>query len=197
MDYTARRAIAFQISFRQLRPADWGAYERLMVKSFKPLYGWTLGDARFINKSVELKPGRSPTKQFGMVACLHEEIIGGGLVSLNKRREFEVKRVCVDPKFQGFGIAKRLLEQLELHARKAGIKRLVLYASSKEDIAAGYAMESFLEKLKRICIANFSMLQVRNQPDLVEMYMKYEYIISGEDQFHYHNVQRTRMIKVL
>lgn len=79
-----------------------------------------------------------------MLARLHETPVGCGALKFHGKSPAELKRMWVSPSVRGLGIGRRLLEELEQQARKAGasLVRLETNRSLKEAIAlyrrAGY-----------------------------------------------------------
>ena len=64
----------------------------------------------------ELRP---PAGVF-LIAKLQDQLVGCGGVKLHGRAPAELKRMWVSPAARGLGIGRRLLGQLEQHARDAG-----------------------------------------------------------------------------
>lgn len=64
---------------------------------------------------------------FSIVACLHDEIIGGGMFATNEIGEPEIKRLCVRPEYERGGIGTAILQMLEDFARKIGIFQVSVY----------------------------------------------------------------------
>jgi DNA-binding MarR family transcriptional regulator/predicted GNAT family N-acyltransferase len=79
-----------------------------------------------------------------VVARLHNRPIGCGALKFHHRAPAELKRMWVDPQARGLGLGRRLLDELERHARKAGARvvRLETNRTLKEAIqlyrSAGY-----------------------------------------------------------
>jgi DNA-binding MarR family transcriptional regulator/RimJ/RimL family protein N-acetyltransferase len=79
-----------------------------------------------------------------VVARLHDRPIGCGALKFHHRAPAELKRMWVDPQARGLGLGRRLLSELERHARKAGARavRLETNRTLKEAIqlyrSAGY-----------------------------------------------------------
>jgi GNAT superfamily N-acetyltransferase/DNA-binding MarR family transcriptional regulator len=57
-----------------------------------------------------------------LVARLRDEPIGCGALKFHGRAPAEIKRMWVAPSFRGLGVGRRLLGQLEAHARQRGAK---------------------------------------------------------------------------
>ena len=72
-----------------------------------------------------------------LVATLHGDPIGCGAVKLHGRRPAELKRMWVAPTARGLGVGRRLLVELEDHARQRGARtvRLETNRSLTEAIA--------------------------------------------------------------
>jgi len=79
-----------------------------------------------------------------VIARLHDRPIGCGALKFHHRAPAELKRMWVDPQARGLGLGRRLLNELERHARKAGARvvRLETNRTLKEAIqlyrSAGY-----------------------------------------------------------
>ena len=79
-----------------------------------------------------------------VVARLHNRPIGCGALKFHGRAPAELKRMWVAPQARGLGLGRRLLNELERHARKAGARavRLETNRTLKEAIqlyrSAGY-----------------------------------------------------------
>jgi DNA-binding MarR family transcriptional regulator/ribosomal protein S18 acetylase RimI-like enzyme len=71
-----------------------------------------------------------------IIARLHGEPIGGGALKFHGSAPADLKRMWVAPQARGLGLGRRLLEELEQHARDAGAKavRLETNRSLKEAI---------------------------------------------------------------
>jgi len=61
-----------------------------------------------------------------LVARLHGRAVGCGALKPLDASTAEIKRMWVAPDARGLGVARRLLEALEDHARQAGMRRIVL-----------------------------------------------------------------------
>ena len=72
-----------------------------------------------------------------LVARLHGRAIGCGALKFHRRAPAELKRMWVAPEARGLGLGRRLLVELEKHARQAGARtvRLETNGSLKEAIA--------------------------------------------------------------
>jgi DNA-binding MarR family transcriptional regulator/GNAT superfamily N-acetyltransferase len=61
-----------------------------------------------------------------LVAWLHGEPVGCGALKLHKRAPAELKRMWVAPAARGLGLGRRILQELEAHARARGAARVRL-----------------------------------------------------------------------
>ena len=61
-----------------------------------------------------------------LVARLREEPVGCGALQLHADAPGEIKRMWVAPHARGLGLGRRLLRDLERHARQAGVSTLRL-----------------------------------------------------------------------
>jgi putative acetyltransferase len=59
------------------------------------------------------------------------EVVGTCAVLPHDERVFELVKLAVAPKAQGFGLGRRLVEACVAHARERGAQRLVLLSSSR------------------------------------------------------------------
>jgi GNAT superfamily N-acetyltransferase len=89
-------------------------------------------DARF---DAGFDPGRSIsasdaelTEPAGLllVAWLRGEPVGCGGLKLHRRAPAELKRMWVAPAARGLGVGRRILQELEAHARERGARRVRL-----------------------------------------------------------------------
>src|SRR5579862_522321 len=68
----------------------------------------------------------TPPVGLALVARLREEPIGCGAIKFHETAPAEIKRMWVAPQARGLGLGRRLLEELEGHAREAGVTTLHL-----------------------------------------------------------------------
>ena len=68
----------------------------------------------------------SPAGCFLLATLLHQPVGCGALVLDRKRKAGEIKRMWVSKEVRGLGVGRRLLESLELRARRSGTKLLRL-----------------------------------------------------------------------
>jgi DNA-binding MarR family transcriptional regulator/GNAT superfamily N-acetyltransferase len=68
---------------------------------------------------------RAPGGVF-LLATLHAEPVGCGVAKFHGRRPAELKRMWVSPAARGLGVGRRLLAELEVHARASGATRVRL-----------------------------------------------------------------------
>jgi len=61
-----------------------------------------------------------PPRGLMLVATLRGEAVGCGALKLNDRGPADLKRMWVAPQTRGLGVGRRLLSELEDHARAAG-----------------------------------------------------------------------------
>jgi ribosomal protein S18 acetylase RimI-like enzyme len=66
-----------------------------------------------------------------LVARLAEAPVGCGAVKLHGKSPAELKRMWVDPAARGLGLGRRLLQELEQHARESGA-RVVRLETNRE-----------------------------------------------------------------
>jgi DNA-binding MarR family transcriptional regulator/GNAT superfamily N-acetyltransferase len=71
-----------------------------------------------------------------LVARLRDEPIGCGALKLHGARPAEIKRMWVAPGARGLGVGRRLLAELERHARKRGV-RVVRLETNRTLLEAG------------------------------------------------------------
>jgi putative acetyltransferase len=72
-----------------------------------------------------------------LIARLEGDAVGCGAVRRLDEKTVEVKRMYVDPLVRGRGVAKKILERLEVEARAMGASRLVLETGIFQDEAIG------------------------------------------------------------
>jgi GNAT superfamily N-acetyltransferase len=81
-----------------------------------------------------------------LVAYTGDLPVGCGAVRRNDAQTAEIKRMYVVPASRGGGIARRVLEQLEVEARRLGVSRLVLETGIRQqDAIALYQGAGFAE----------------------------------------------------
>jgi transketolase len=81
-----------------------------------------------------------------LVAYLGEQPVGCGAVRRNDAETAEIKRMYVDPALRGGGIARRVLDQLEIEGRRLGVRRLVLETGIRQvDAIALYHRAGYVE----------------------------------------------------
>jgi DNA-binding MarR family transcriptional regulator/GNAT superfamily N-acetyltransferase len=68
----------------------------------------------------------TPPKGLLLTATLHGEAVGIGALKLHEDRQAEVKRMWVSPTVRGLGLGRRILTELETHARLHGVRLLRL-----------------------------------------------------------------------
>jgi putative acetyltransferase len=89
---------------------------------------------------AEVAPGRGVF----LVAYVEDEAVGCGATRLNDACTAEIKRMYVRPAYRGKGIAARLLEELEHHARTLGARELVLETGERQpEAVALYSRAGF------------------------------------------------------
>jgi DNA-binding MarR family transcriptional regulator/GNAT superfamily N-acetyltransferase len=72
-----------------------------------------------------------------LVAWLHGEPVGCGALKLHRRAPAEIKRMWVAPEARGLGVGRRILAELERHARARGVTVLRLETNRTLREAAG------------------------------------------------------------
>src|SRR5262249_10859167 len=77
------------------------------------------GFDRAIVLPAEPEELRPPDGVF-VIAKLHDRLVGCGGLKLHGQAPAELKRMWVSPSARGLGIGRRLLAELERHARDAG-----------------------------------------------------------------------------
>lgn len=79
------------------------------------------------SRSISAEPGElTPPAGLLLVAYLRQEPVGCGALKFHAGAPAEVKRMWVAPKARGLGLGRRLLAELERHAREAGVSVLRL-----------------------------------------------------------------------
>ncbi|HLV97100.1 MAG TPA: helix-turn-helix domain-containing GNAT family N-acetyltransferase [Ktedonobacterales bacterium] len=73
-----------------------------------------------------------------LVARLREEPVGCGALKLHEHAPGEIKRMWVAPQARGLGLGRRLLQELERHAREAGVT--VLHLETNHTLAEAIAL---------------------------------------------------------
>jgi GNAT superfamily N-acetyltransferase len=68
----------------------------------------------------------TPPSGFLLIARLRDRAVGCGAVKLHQEQPAEVKRMWIAPSARGLGVGRRLLGELERHARNAGVAVLHL-----------------------------------------------------------------------
>jgi DNA-binding MarR family transcriptional regulator/GNAT superfamily N-acetyltransferase len=68
----------------------------------------------------------TPPNGLQVVAYLREEPVGSGALKFHGTEPAELKRMWVAPQARGLGLGRRLLQELEQHAREAGVTVLHL-----------------------------------------------------------------------
>jgi putative acetyltransferase len=85
-----------------------------------------------------LKPAQiAPGLGTFVIARAEGRAIGCGALRLLDERTAEVKRMYVEPKLRGRGVAKQILDQLELVAATLGARKLVLETGVYQEEAIG------------------------------------------------------------
>jgi putative acetyltransferase len=80
-----------------------------------------------------------------LVASLAGEPVGCGAVRRLDVETAEIKRMYVKTTMRGRGVARRILDELEAHARRLGVRRLVLETGDRQQHAlALYARAGFV-----------------------------------------------------
>jgi len=80
-----------------------------------------------------------------VVATLADAPIGCGAVRLLDTETAEIKRMYVKPSRRGRGVARRILDELETHARRLGARRIVLETGERQpDALALYGGAGFV-----------------------------------------------------
>ena len=118
-----RRAAAHRGAGRRRRRGPAGAAARFCIESY-----FAELDARF---DAGFDPSRSISadveeltepKGLLLVARLRGEPIGCGALKLHGRRPAEIKRMWVASSARGLGVGRRILSELEDHARRRGVE---------------------------------------------------------------------------
>jgi len=105
-------------------------------------------DARFDpDISISANPEElTPPAGFFLIARLDGQPIGCGALKVKDREIGEIKRMWVSPAKRGIGVGRRLLEELEEHARKTGLQILRLETNeSLKEAQALYARYGYQE----------------------------------------------------
>ncbi len=81
-----------------------------------------------------------------LVAYLDDDPVGCGAIRLNEPTLAEIKRMYVDPRVRGRRVGRRIVEALEIQARRLGAKRIVLETGPRQpDAIAMYSHAGFHE----------------------------------------------------
>jgi DNA-binding MarR family transcriptional regulator/GNAT superfamily N-acetyltransferase len=81
-----------------------------------------------------------------LVAHLHGEPIGCGALKLHDREPAEIKRMWVAPSARGLGVGRRILSELEEHARRRGVKHVRLETNKTlKEAGALYRSAGYVE----------------------------------------------------
>jgi DNA-binding MarR family transcriptional regulator/GNAT superfamily N-acetyltransferase len=81
-----------------------------------------------------------------LVARLHGEPIGCGALKLHGRKPAEIKRMWVAPSARGLGVGRRLLSELEEHARRRDVKHVRLETNrTLKEAGALYRSAGYVE----------------------------------------------------
>jgi DNA-binding MarR family transcriptional regulator/GNAT superfamily N-acetyltransferase len=79
------------------------------------------------SRSISAEPGElTPPAGLLLVAYLRQQPVGCGALKFHADAPAEVKRMWVAPQARGLGLGRRLLAELERHAREAGVSVLRL-----------------------------------------------------------------------
>jgi GNAT superfamily N-acetyltransferase len=89
----------------------------------------------------------APGRGVFLVAYDADEAVGCGATRLIDAQTAEIKRMYVDPAYRGKGIAARLLEELERHARALGAKELVLETGERQPEAVALYSRAGFQKI--------------------------------------------------
>lgn len=119
-----------------LEPADSAAsraLQRAFIADIASRYpGWDPGKSQSAAASDLGPPGGA-----WVVAYLDGRPVGcGGLKALGAETA-EIRRVYLDPSARGRGIGRNLLQELELHARRLGYRRVRLTTGDRQPEALG------------------------------------------------------------
>jgi GNAT superfamily N-acetyltransferase len=70
-----------------------------------------------------------------LVGLFEGRVVALGGIRRTSETAGEVRRIRIDPEFQGRGLGERMMRSLERHARKAGLRRLMLDTTAKQEPA--------------------------------------------------------------
>lgn len=91
----------------------------------------------------EVAPGRGVF----LVAYAEGQAVGCGAARLTDTHTAEIKRMYVVPAFRGHGIARRVLQELERHARALGARQLVLETGDRQPEAIAVYRRAGFQKI--------------------------------------------------
>ena len=128
-----------------IKPEDPGQPEILALLAAGEAFGAALYPAES-NHYLPLDALRAPGVLFLVARDEHGTAIGTGAVVLNEGWA-EIKRIWVEPHMRGHGLARRILDRLEAHARAAGIRVLRLETGVYNDASQHlYARTGFCKR---------------------------------------------------
>ena len=124
----AKSPLLDEIEIDFARPDDAAEISRLLAVSFAPVKD-VYTDEAFAHTTP---PAEVISGRFGegpiWVARLNGQIVGT-VSGVPETQRYYVRSMAVDPKYQGFGIGKKLLEALEADAESRGYKVIYLYTT--------------------------------------------------------------------
>jgi len=116
-----------EIKLRRYRPADHDRVLQLHYQGLKQV-GIRIDDDFHSEYDADLTRIEAEYLQNGdfLIAAIGEKTVGMGAIRRIDERTTEVKRMRVDPEFQGRGIGSLILDKLIAEAKAAGYRHLIL-----------------------------------------------------------------------
>jgi GNAT superfamily N-acetyltransferase len=124
------------VKLRQYRPSNHDRVLQLHYQGLKQV-GIRLDDDFHSEYDADLTRIKAEYLQNGdfLIATIGEKTVGMGAIRRIDKRTAEIKRMRVDPEFQGRGIGSLILDGLIAEAKAAGYGRLILDTTDRMVVA--------------------------------------------------------------
>jgi GNAT superfamily N-acetyltransferase len=147
------------IEFRQYRPFDHAQVLQLHFKGLEQT-GVRLNDDFHSGYDADLTRIEAEYLQNGefLIATINEELIGMGAIRKIDNRTAEIRRMRVEPDYQGQGLGSLILDRLMETAKALGYTRLILDTTDKMSVARRLYENRGFKEYRRNILDGFTVI---------------------------------------